>query len=97
MKFEGTLERAKERYNFRLNQAVAKGYKEPPEIKEIFNLIKDSKAFWSARIRSIAITRDIQPSITGEDLKTASDMQLAMASALVLNLMREGLIAIKKV
>ena len=64
--------------------------------KKIFNLVKDSKAFWTARERSIKITRNIQPSITDEDLKIASDMQLACASALLLNLIREGLISINK-
>lgn len=96
MKFESTLERAKGRHYERLIQAEAKGYKEPPEILEIFNLIKDSTSFSKARIRSLRITQDIQPSITGEDLKIASDMQLANSLALVLNLLREGLISLKK-
>lgn len=97
MEFKSTLGRAKERHNLRLKQAEAEGYKEPPEIKEVFDLIKDSASFFKARVRSLKISQDIQPSITGEDLKTASDMQLASTLSFVLDLLREGLISSNKV
>ena len=96
MEFKSTLERAKERYNLRIDQAIAKGYKEPPEIEEIFNLIKDSKSLLKTRTKTIEIARNMQPSITDEDLKIASDMQLACASFMLLSLIKEGLITIKE-
>ena len=96
VEFESTLQRAKKRHKLRLEQAKGAGYKEPPEISGVFNLVKDSKSFLKARVYSLKIAQDIQPSIAGEDLKIASDMQLATVCSFVLNLSREGLISINK-
>ena len=96
MEFRSTLEKELEQHHERLKQAEAEGYKEPPEIKEVFFLIKDSLAFMKTRMRTITVARSIQPSITDTDLKIASDMQLASASELVLNLLKEDLIKIVK-
>ena len=97
MEFESTLERSLKERADKLRKAKEDGYKEPPEVKKVFNLVKDSVAFHAARLRTMIIAREMQPSITDTDLKIASDMQLAMASELILNLMKEGLITIKEV
>ena len=96
MEFESTLKREVKQIDNRMKDAKAKGYKEPPEIKEVFDLVKDSMAFLIARVKTIEVARCIQPSITNEDLKIASDIQLATASQLMLNLIKEGLISINK-
>jgi hypothetical protein len=95
VEFKSTLEKAMEESEARVKEERAKGHEVSPDLLQVFKLIKNSLiTLEAARRRSIMVTRFIQPSITDKDLKIASDMQLATASELVLNLLKEGLISI---
>jgi hypothetical protein len=96
VEFKSTLERGLERRMDRLKEAGRNGYEEPPEVKEVFKLIVNSEAYPVAGLRTMTIAKETQPSIADTDLKISSDMQLAMASELILNLIKEGLISINK-
>jgi hypothetical protein len=96
VKFRSTLERYLEQAEESLKKAKEKGYSSKP-VDEVFEMITSSaQAEDLMRVRSIMIAKTIQPSITESDLKMASDMMCALASELVLNLMREGLISLNK-
>lgn len=96
MEFRSTLQKHVEDASDRIKQARENGYKTSPLLLELFHKIKDTPPFLAARLRTIMIAREIQPSIMKEDLRIASDMQLAMATELILNLVKEGLISVNR-
>ena len=96
MGIRSTLQKASEKHEKHLKEAMTKGYDRKPA-DEVFKLIMSSNTSMTCmRSRAQYITKTIQPSITKADLKIAADMMCAMASQLVLNLVKEGLISVNK-
>ena len=96
MEFESTLQKASEKHEKHLKEAITEGYDRKPT-DEVFKLIMSSNTSMACmRSRALYIAKTVQPSITEADLKIASDMMCAMASQLVLNLIEEGLISVNR-
>ena len=96
MEFKSTLEKTAEKHENHLREAIAKGYSDKG-VDDVFELISHSGRAMDVMVaRSLSIAKTIQPSISGRDLKIASNMMCAMASQLVLQLKKEGLISINK-
>ena len=96
MKFKSTLEKHMGQAKVNVAAAEEIGYKEDELISKIFKMVTDSSCFLKAYSRATMVSRTIQPSINDKDLKIASDMMMALASELMLGLVREGLISINK-
>lgn len=97
MKFESSLEKHLRESKTDLEQARREGMKEDERIQGIFDMITNSPCFPKLSARATYVSKIIQPSIADRDLKIACDMMCALASELVLNLVKEGLITIKEV
>ena len=97
MEFKSTLKRETERITEKVEQARANGMKEDPLIKKVFKLVIDAKCYIRMYARAVYIAKTIQPSIADDDCKKAADMQMALCSNVLLQLVKEELINIKEV
>ena len=96
MEFKSTLERADEKATKRGKELLENG-----DVSDILNktfkLVTHSKDIERClQTRAVEIARTTQPSITRSDLTIAVNMMCAMATQLVHNLLKEGLINIKE-
>lgn len=96
MEFKSTLEREDKRLEEGYAKAKAAGKFKDTQLKEVLNLVINSRGGKFVQSKSIEIAKTIQPSISGNDLQIACTMQCAMSTQLVYSLLKEGLISINK-
>jgi len=96
LEIESTLERTRKRLLATIDMTEALGMKEPEDVTRILKLSKDSEAGHMTHRRTIEVAKIIQPSITEEDLRIASSLQMAVACDFLHHLVQEGLVTIKK-